>query len=139
MTSNKKQDLDPNTVYRKFVDRLIPILGDDITFGDSIDWIGRTLFEDRWGGVFMRDEEYPTDSYCVVNMDSKGGRGSHWIAVGAGMQYDSFGRRDALRNGELLDTASDAEQSLAEYNCGVRALAWLCTLNLLGVEKAAQI
>lgn len=137
--SAKFTDLDPVLVYNKFIERLTPILGDDVTFGSSINWIGSELFGDRWGGVFTRDEEYPTDCYCVVNMDSKDGVGSHWIAVGGGMQYDSFGRKNALRRRDLPSTERDPEQNISEYNCGVRALAWLCTLNMLGVQKASQI
>lgn len=131
--------LDPKQVYERFLECLEDSLGRGTTLSGSLDYIGGELFGSRWAGIFMRDEDYPIDQYCIVNTDKKGQPGTHWVAVGGGMQYDSFGRKNILGNGRLRDTEPKPEQTPDETDCGARCMAWLCTLNLLGADKARLI
>ena len=125
--------------YTAEVKRFTNILGAGITAGAVLDRIGGQEFPGKWAGIFMADQDYPIGGYCVVNTDHSGEPGTHWVAVGEGMLYDSFGRRDILKNTRLSDTEYDAEQRQEEENCGQRCLAWLSVLETYGPTAAADI
>jgi hypothetical protein len=44
-------------------------------------------------GVFMQDEKLPTDGCYIMNLDSKRGPGTHWVAVSNthSIYFDPFG------------------------------------------------
>ena len=82
--------------------------------------------------MFAHDEPHPT-SYCIVNVGTRKSGGSHWLAHAHGTWYDSFGRA------EFGDESGDAEQRKYEVDCGQRSLAWLCHVDVHGVDSAKLI
>ena len=132
---------------------------DDVT----IDKIGEAAFGSQWGGVFASDNagtllKSHGPRYAIVNTATSQGRGSHWMGVyiGAGRRgypppawlYDSFGRepqqvswrfnRVALQaHVALHSTDSAAEQRGTSSVCGQLSLAWLLTVQELGITAVA--
>ena len=96
-----------------------------------------------WRGIYAKDgpwKEKIGKGYMIVNLDSKGQPGSHWVAVAGRLLYDSFGRKSILgESNGLQDVERDAEQRNAEDNCGQRCLAWLGVYRVLGPEIAYTI
>lgn len=120
-------------------------LGKGVTMGDDLDREGRKAFGGHeWQGVYAYDgpwrERIGKGGYMIVNLDSKGQKGSHWVAIAGRMLYDSFGRKSILGVGSgLQDAERDAEQKKSEDNCGQRCLAWLGVYRLLGPDIAYTI
>lgn len=137
-TRQEKKD-QAKHVYDCFLQALYDHIGNGMTFDHTLNYMGQELFPSKWHGLFMRDAKYPEDQYCMVNTDVSGGPGVHWVAVADGYQYDSFGRKNILDNPKLRDTDHGAEQIAAETDCGARCLAWLCTVNMLGIDSAKLI
>lgn len=125
--------------YNIELKRFIGLLGSGITTGSDLDRVGRSEFKGKWSGIFMSDQNLPRRGYCIVNTDRVGDPGVHWVAVGSGMVYDSFGRSNILNKPGLKDTDYDAEQTNNEANCGQRCLAWLSVLDSYGPDEAATI
>ncbi len=120
-------------------------------------------FGDRmWGGKFLGS--FPQDKlpekiysnpvkYAIINVDTTGMKGSHWVAVSGIpdskkiMVFDSFGR--ASKNllpvlqkqagGNIIDTDRDAEQKLIQDSCGQYSLAWLLFRDKYGLDNARKI
>jgi hypothetical protein len=140
--------------YGEIMDEMAPLVGTKTTYMNDLDLIGRTLFGLKWKGVFPSDKIpklTKTTPYCILNLDESHEPGSHWIALarvnkGEAMVYDSFGRpyKDIIpvlekSKGLILDTDLDAEQNIAETNCGLRCMAWLAFFDEYGADAAALI
>jgi hypothetical protein len=139
MKTRQEKKAKAKHMYECFLKALHENLGSGITFDHTLDYMGNELFGNKWAGIYMRDDRYPESKYCIVNTDTRGGQGVHWVAVGDGYQYDSFGRKNILGNDRLRDTDHEPEQVETETDCGSRCLAWLCTLNMLGIDTARLI
>lgn len=127
--------------YKMYLDMCVDMLGSEETNGEELDECGRALFGDSWKGVFASDQNWPRHrGYAIVNLDTRSQPGSHWIAVGDGLVYDSFGRPNILKgSGDLPQADHDAEQEDEEDNCGPRCLAWLLVHQDHGSALAALI
>lgn len=127
--------------YKLYLKILEGVLGSEETSNEELDEIGKVLFPDKWRGVFPSNGPWPRRSgYAVVNLDPAGQPGSHWVAVGDGMVYDSFGRLNILKgSGGLPQADLDVEQRDEEDNCGPRSLAWLMVMYEHGTALAALI
>lgn len=105
-------------------------LGSTTTREDELRRAGRALFGQKFNGVFAADERFPESTgYSIVNTKARRTGGEHWLAFANGLMYDSFGR----------DKSGDAEQHVAQKDCGQRCLAWLCVYDELGPESAAAV
>ena len=141
--------------YRIALQHIEAVLGDDTTFMQDLEKVGRGLFGRKWGGVWPSDR-IPTltaaKPYAILNVDKSGLPGSHWVAIakdGPGVfMYDSFARpaKSLIPNLKLsgngpvrAEVAADVEQAEAENNCGPRALAWLAVADILGLPAAKLI
>ena len=126
---------------------------------NELNKIGKALFGNKYLGTYPQDQlpdEIYYDCgnmslYAIVNVDSAGSRGSHWVAV-AGMPnseeimiFDSFGRKsDTLlpllaRGGGVIDTEYDKEQKKYELSCGQFSMAWLMFFEKYGPNNAKWI
>jgi hypothetical protein len=134
----KKKDI--KAFYEELLGDICTIMGDDKTSDLQLNQIGKSLFGRKWNGVFASNESYPSTGYSIVNLDTAGEPGSHWVAVANGNVYDSFGRCGLL-NDERLTCAGDKrpDQLVREDNCGQRCLAWLLVFQVCGIEGANKI
>jgi hypothetical protein len=123
-------------MYEVFLLDVQAILGDQVTYSNTLNNLCSYLFGSLFQGVFARDTLPPNVRYAIVNLDRSSESGSHWCAVADGMIYDSFGRDVGFG---LKMTDPDAEQDLLEVNCGQRCIAFLCVYHVLGVKYAKHI
>ncbi len=142
------------------------ILGSSFTFNNDLDVVGKKIFPKKWIGVFSADL-FPLDisGYMIVNLDSVGLPGSHWLSMVIDKNkriayiYDSFGRPlcskknsiidikklnficQRLRNESfnILEPEFDAEQAINESNCGQRSLLFLIIFDAYGWDYAKFI
>lgn len=127
-----------NRLYNHCLQSIIRVMGEGSTDGQALQQVGEHLFGTTFAGVFARDELPNVDTianhFTICNLDSRGMVGSHWVATGCGMMYDSFGRDLNFHGFGLTD--QDAEQHITELNCGQRCLAWLCVCFAYGPDGA---
>lgn len=144
-----------NAYYDLILRCMHNVLGNDATYTDDLDQLGRRMLGTKFRGVFPIDKVpslTPLSPYAIVNMDHSGLPGSHWIAFAYDWTcnrlviYDSFGRplKDIMPRlkkiyGRVVTTDEDPEQRLKEENCGQRCLAWLYLFEKRGVEEALTI
>ena len=140
-----------NTILKSIVE---PIVGNRTTYSSALHKAGRELLGNKFVGVFPSDripKLTKTSPYCILNLDSSDGPGSHWIALAysgdKSMVYDSFGRKHikiiptlkSSGNGVVIDTDRDPEQDIAETNCGARSISWLLLYDTYGPGMAKLI
>jgi hypothetical protein len=142
-------------MYNQILNKVVkPIVGNGITFQDSLDNVGRDMFGSAFKGVFASDKIPRLNAlkkYAILNLDRSDEQGSHWIAIafqnGKTYVYDSFGRKSSRiiptlfhsGNGRILDSDPDPEQKIKEENCGARSLAWLLFFHRYGPNMAMHI
>ena len=124
-------------LFQTYLDLIEKCIGHkNATFTSELERIGKTLFPQKFLGVFARDKKPPLshNGYMIVNLDNSNEPGSHWIAIANDMFYDSFGRsaRQLKFHEDFISTEDDPEQALHELNCGARCLAWLCVYHTAG-------
>lgn len=138
--------------YNTIVNRLMKQYPRE-TYGGQLDYTGRQMLGNKWGGVYPSDAIPPPQiekPYIIVNLDKRNEPGSHWVAIaydkGTNYVYDSFGRKTTKilpalkqRGGFIKEADRDPEQSVDEDNCGQRCLAWLKVFNDLGKRAALKI
>lgn len=139
--------------YNKILKELVEAkLGNDTTFANELDTMGKIYFKNHFKGVFPSDimPELKNGDCCLFNLDKHNEQGSHWIAVYCDKKniivYDSFGRPTkkiipTLSNlkKHIIDAEYDPEQKIIENNCGQRSLAWLLFLKAFGIKRALLI
>lgn len=129
--------------------------GNKTTYSNKLEKVCKELFGVKFKGVFPSDKIPKLNSlskYCILNLDKSTESGSHWVALAhckeGAMLYDSFGRDDTIiiknlrfsGNGKITDSdKKDLEQSIKQYNCGARCIAWLLTFEDLGEDYAKLI
>jgi len=145
-----------NFFYNKALEYFDDKLGNQITFSNVLDEIGKKIFREPFKGVYPVDKipELNEGDVCVINVDNSKLPGSHW--VGCGMHdnrlyvYDSFGRnQDKLKNmydllmkkkyKNIKEPDNDAEQDIKENNCGQRSLAWIFVFKVLGPDYSLYV
>ena len=121
------------------------MVGGKVTYGNQLDMVAKRAFGDKFVGVFSSDQipKLTDGQSAIINLDTSRQPGSHWIAIGKLgpkiIVYDSFGRKTKQILPKLLahhiDTEYDAEQSVDEYNCGARTLAFLYVFHNYGADS----
>ena len=154
--SNSSEDISEGAtyVYKKIVKRVEQLMNNhSTTFSTELNRIGKYLLGNKFKGVFSADN-IPTlqnEQYCIVNLDRSYESGSHWVSLARKNNktyfFDSFGRNDKQilpllsksGNGKILNTDSDPDQRISEYNCGQKSIGFLVFFELYGEEKALEI
>lgn len=122
------------------------ILNDGIpgTNTDQLDKLGKHLFGRTFKGVFPADYELPSRGYFIVNRDPADKPGSHWLAVGDGVFYDSYDGLPSqvigLLKQKLTLTGLNpvTRQSTLAQDCGERCLAFLICLAYFGRHRVLR-
>jgi hypothetical protein len=152
MTEAKAEQLYRNTLKNV----IYPLTGNQSTYMNDLDRVGRKLLGVKFKGVFPSDKIPKLNDlkpYCILNLDKSTQSGSHWVSVAKihgedkSITYDSFGRSNkkiipalsSSGNGTIIDTDRDVEQKIEETDCGARSLAWLVVLDKYGVDVARMI
>lgn len=131
--------------YNRYVDSLEKSLGNKVTFEKDLNLMGRKLFGNNFRGVFPKDKQpkLKRGQSIIVNLDASTEPGSHWIAKynsgGKDWVYDSYGRKNIVKEGEKVKVSEEEKQKKTEKNCGPRSLAWLMTVYKYGVGHANRI
>jgi len=140
-----------NQILRK---QIYPLVGNQTTYMDDLDRVGRKLLGIKFKGVFPSDKIPILNDlkpYCILNLDRSDESGSHWISLGklnkGSIVYDSFGRCHTQiipnlkysGNGRISNTDRDSEQEIHQSDCGARCLAFLVVLDKYGPDVAKQI
>ena len=136
-------------IYNDFLKLFNKYFGVKATYNVDLDKIGKELIP-NFKGVYPREEikRIPIlkngQSY-IINT------GEHWVALYMNgdtlVIYDSFGRKyhelfhTVLSDlySDIVDTENDAEQAIKAETCGQRSLAWLATIQSVGIKKAMMI
>ena len=113
----------------------------------------KVLPNGKYKGAFPSDRlpSMKSTHCCILNLDSSGEPGSHWVGVyrtgKALVVYDSFGRRAKKilpdlkpRKGlKIANTELDAEQHILATDCGQRCVAWLMCVYSDGIKEALKV
>jgi hypothetical protein len=154
--TKKKKEQYAMRIYNEILNDIVePILGDQSTYLEEVNTVGKIFMGNRFKGVFSSDripKLNAVESYCVLNLDKSYESGSHWVALAriddkTSILYDSFGRKASKiikslsysGNGRILNTQLDAEQHKKEENCGSRAISFLIVLDRFGLDIAKLI
>lgn len=132
--------------------RLLKQLGRKATTDTQLTHTGKLLLGSRFKGAFPQDYKVkakPKVQYFILNNHKKGQPGEHWVSVVKnGTTYycfDSFGRSSRkllphFSRGKLvIDSDYDPEQFGSTQICGVLCLAWLLTVQQLGIRNALRV
>lgn len=143
--------------YNEYLKKIVrPLLGNDTTYLNDLEKVGRKLFGVKFKGVYPCDKIPKLNDlspYCIANLDNSKQCGSHWIGIAKihgkneCLVYDSFGRSYKKiipilgynGNGKIINTDRDIEQKVLENNCGERSMAWLCVYDKKGYKTAKSI
>ena len=140
------------TKFRSNKRNLIKVLGRKSTTDRQLSDVGRKLFGKKYIGTFSQDYKpnaRPNYQFFIINTDTKGGPGEHWVAVVKNNNtyyiYDSFGRKahkllHVFTKGKLIiESDLDAEQRGASQVCGVLCISWLQVVNDFGIRNALKV
>lgn len=122
--------------YDYFLKDVQKIMGEGMTYSNDLHKLCSYLFGSKFTGVFARDMLPRDAEYAIVNTDTSDKGGVHWLAVGNGLIYDSFGRDLGFK---MERTQDDTEQDVLEANCGQRCIAFLCVYHAMGRDSAKFI
>jgi hypothetical protein len=127
-------------------------LGNVALDGGTISRKCKQLFGSTFNGVFLQDSKFPAkDGYSVMNNDTSGGKGIHWLAVikrGKTIYvYDSFGRltrnilpiftKNMKAQGFTVKTADPSDQDqygTTSRDCGHRCISALMIAKKQGIQ-----
>lgn len=124
-------------MFKRALKVITNVLGSGETDSIQLNTIGKELFEDKWNGVFARDQVNPNqEGYYICNLDTHLQQGSHWTALAVRgpviYYFDSFARpqRKTLKLDDpyhiiISEKNPRILQNVKEENCGQRCLAWL--------------
>lgn len=138
--------------YKK---KIIKLLGKEALYSDQITKLCRKLFGRKYIGTYAQDTmPLNLNGYMIVNVDTKGKKGSHWVALVHESKhvyvYDSFGRKTKnllpilakkLKNKKLIEVDADhkPEQFGDTSICGQLAISFLATVDKYGIDKTIKI
>jgi NDP-sugar pyrophosphorylase family protein len=153
-----KKEKDVEAAYNVILKKVIePMSGDEATYLDELNAIGKKIFGVKFKGVFSSDKIPKLNDlspYAILNLDSSKQSGSHWVSIAKypnenkTLLYDSFARKGSKiipslyhsGNGRIIDSdRKDREQEYIEQNCGARALSFLVVVEKYGPEVAQLI
>ncbi len=138
-------------IYNMVLNHIVSKIGNDTTYNDTLDLLGKRLLGKEWSGVYAVDKvKFPGNTkYAVVNLDNSNEPGSHWTSWvkrsdGKIDFYDSFGRPaykilNIKGKGKFNNSDLDKEQAIKENNCGQRSLSWLWVYKYFGRKIAMLI
>jgi hypothetical protein len=139
--------------FRTYKRQMIKALGRKATTDKQLTTMGKKLFGKKYIGTFSQNykvKSSPTTQMFVINTDTSGGPGEHWIAVlknnNTFYVYDSFARTSKKiipvfsKNKLIIESdRDDAEQRGQSEVCGQLCLSWLCVAQELGIRNALKI
>ena len=132
--------------YKKILKLIEDHMGNDTTYSNDLDELGRLLIGRGYVGTFSRDDlpNMRHGQCCIMNVDTRDQGGSHWVSVyktSKNNVYDSFGRKSSklLDMKGTIDSDPDAEQKMKELDCGQRCLSWLLCVKYFGIKSALKI
>jgi hypothetical protein len=138
-------------VFNRHKRKFMHILGTKATSDHQLNVVGRKFFP-QFAGAFPQDtriKSKPTRQFIILNVDTKEMGGSHWCAVLKNDKtyyvYDSFGRKARrllphFSKGKLIvNSDSDPEQFGDSQICGVLCMAWISTVDEIGIRNALKV
>ena len=135
--------------YNEILSVVSKAIGNQTTYGTTLTKTGKKLFGDKYVGTFASNEipKLKNGDYCIVNLDKSYQSGSHWVAVvcqnNKNYVYDSFGRKTEKILPDFdrpkKDADYDPEQSVIQYDCGSRCIAWIWFADRYGVQNALKL
>jgi hypothetical protein len=145
-------------IFNKHKKMLIQLVGTKSTTDTQLNTIGNKLFGRQYLGTFSQDnfpwQKVRTDSFAIINTDTQGKAGVHWVAVYATAKtiyiWDSYGRNSKqllpiftkqvlTRKLKFKDSDPDADQSKKSQICGQICMAWMLTVKQLGIANALKV
>lgn len=97
----------------------------------------------KYLGTFARDNKpknIKKNECYIYNTDPAGYPGQHWIAVCGKYSYDSFGKISPYPiDNNFIKSDDEPEQKIYENNCGYRAISFILTSDIYGVEQVSKI
>ena len=142
-------EIQVDKVYNDFLKLFNKYFGTKATYDIDLSKVGYELIP-GFKGVYPMEDMNQLDklndkeSY-IINT------GEHWVALYMNKKilviYDSFGRKYQELFHKILsdiypkivDVDNDAEQEIKQETCGQRALAWLSTIQSVGIDKAMLV
>ena len=145
--------------FKKKVKKYHNIVGVDGTWGEDLHKVGRSVFGNKWCGVWHQGNmpwskiKKSKCLYLIINIDING-PGEHWLSVYVKDRqcyvWDSFGRsmkeivpvlEKKLKGQRIRHKMSDRDrnQREAQSDCGARCLAWLECVKDYGIRKSMKI
>ena len=127
---------------------------DQVTDNEQLEIIATSLLPKKFKGVYSQDTVPDKPGYYIVNTDLYGKPGVHWVGVVITRQrvyvWDSFGRssnkllkalskNSKIANKLIVDADYDPEQKISEMLCGQISLAWLLTVDEVGIKNALKV
>ena len=120
--------------YNKNLTMIMDLIGSTTTDNIQLDNLGKALFGDLFVGVFKSDDKIvlKNNQMCIINTDNK--NGIHWVSLykykNKIYYYDSFFRskeklNESWKSKNWTNANKDVDQSMNEFNCGSRCMAWL--------------
>jgi ethanolamine utilization microcompartment shell protein EutS len=127
---------------------IYPLMGYKVTTTEILNKFGKLLIGKAYLGAVPSDmiPIMKPGECCIVNTDDAKKPGEHWLGLsrikGGYLLYDSFGRSHKkvlpkLKN--VMDSLRDAEQNIADEDCGQRCIAFLCVAQKWSTDLAATI
>jgi hypothetical protein len=146
------------TTFNAHKAEMIKLLGRKETEEQDLDKIGRAAFGQSWGGVHPIDRvKLKPNHYYIVNTDGHDKPGMHWLGLYTGKShayiYDSYARAPGRIAGRLVKNITDHGYLLSPTDrvhhmeqigytsgvCGQLSMAWLLTVQSLGIRRASVI
>lgn len=141
--------------FNRFKRKYIKALGRKPTTGVQLFNLCKELFGDKFIGVYSQDSKIPTTKnkteYYILNQDTAKGKGIHWIGLVNSKNniwyiWDSYGRKSkkllplfTKGKGIVVDADYDVDQSKTSTVCGPICIAWLSTVETLGIRNALKV
>ena len=146
---NEQQVMKHFNTYKK---GLIAKLGTKATTDKQLTTVGKSLFGSKYIGTFSSDykpRKTPSKQYFIINVDGEQLPGSHWLGIVKNNNtyyiFDSYGRSakrlipNFAGGKHIIETDPDVDQSKTSDICGALCLAWLCTVDKLGIRAALKV
>ena len=133
-------------MYNANLNYVRSVLGNKTTDSEQLNVFGKDEIP-MYIGAFPFDmlPKLENGQSAIINQDSSRGGGIHWVAVhqsgGKLYGFDSFNRkinrfvpiRRRIDDGAVQKSV---KQKMRETDCGQRSLAWLMTVDDIGITKA---
>ena len=145
-------------IFNKYKKTMIKLMGSKSTTSRQLNIIGNQLFGNRYIGTFSQDNipfhKVKPDTFAIINTDTQGKPGVHWVALyftaKTAYVWDSYGRDSnkllpvfikqlKLRNIRFKNSDPDEDQSRTSEICGQLCLAFMLTVDKIGVMNAMKV